>query len=182
MVVMSRSRETIFDYKKEKKIFFFQSEILKNKKMSNIFIYAGLKLVDSNYIVHSQNQVQNRHVFLFDKEKNYRGHLYTYYFNSVSVKDLFFISIEMKMYQIVAPADDCITVELELEEAIDIDLFDCYGNLLINRQYYTRSGDTIKGPFVIEYNRNHQKFRDALTNGLIYVAKKQQKEFEKLKL
>jgi hypothetical protein len=34
---------------------------------------------------------------------------------------------------------------------------------------------------VIEYNRNHQKFRDALATGLIYVAKKQQ-EFEKLKL
>ncbi len=150
--------------------------------MDSIFIYAGLKLIDLNYIVHLENQVQNRHVFFFDKEKNYRGHLYTYYFNPVSVKEIFYLTVGKRMYHIVSPSDDCITVELELEEAIDIDMFDCFGNLLINRQYYTRSGDTVKGPFVIEYNRNHQKFKDALASKIIYVAKKEQKEFKNLKL
>lgn len=151
--------------------------------MNNIFIYAGLKRVELNYIVHQGNLVLNRQIYLFsNKSKIYRGHLYLYSSKTMTLREIHFLSLEAQMYHIVAPSDDCITVELELEEAIDIDLFNCYGDLLLNRQYYTRAGDTIKGPFVIEYNRHHQKFRDALNNGLIYVPKKEQKEFEKLKL
>jgi hypothetical protein len=166
---------------KGKIFFFFKSEILKIMKMDSIFIYAGLKLTDINYIVHSDKPVQNRQVYFFDKEKNYRGGMFTPYCDYIKVQELLLLSLKYKMYNIVPP-DEGIKVELELEEAIDIDLFDCYGNLLVNRQYYTRSGDTVQGPFMIEYNRNHQKFKEAMSNGIIYVAKKQQKEFENLKL
>ena len=151
--------------------------------MNTIFIYAGLKLIDYNYIIHQGNLVLNRQIYLYDRKKKiYRGHLYSYSYQTMSVREVYYLSLEADMYHIVAPADDCITVELELEPAIDIDLFDCYGNMLVNRQYYTRSGDTVKGPFVIEQNRNHQKFKEAMANDLIYVPKKEQKEFKNVKL
>jgi hypothetical protein len=149
--------------------------------MSNIFIYTGLKNVELDYLVHQGMRIINRRVYLFDKRtKIYRGHLYVY--NHISTKEIYLMSLANDMYCLDAPSENILTAELELHPAIDIDIFDHYGNLLINQQYYTRSGDTIKGPFVIEHNRNHQKFIDGIANDILYVAKKEQTEFKNINI
>jgi hypothetical protein len=92
------------------------------------------------------------------------------------------MSLANDMYCLDAPSENILSAELELHPAIDIDIFDHYGNLLINQQYYTRSGDNIKGPFVIEHNRNHQKFVEGIANNILYVAKKEQSEFKNINI
>lgn len=147
--------------------------------MSNIFIYTGLKPVELDYLVYHGQPIINRRVYVFDKRsKIYRGHIYIY--SIITTKEIYLMSLANHFYCLDAPSDDLISAELELNPAIDIDIFDHYGNLLINQQYYTRTGDTVKGPFVIEHNRNHQRFVDAMANGLLYVAKKEQTEFKKI--
>lgn len=149
--------------------------------MSNIFIYSGLKPVQLDYLVYQGQPILNRRVYVFDKRtKTCKGHLHIT--TNYSAKEIYRISLACDFYCLAAPADDLISAELELHEAIDIDIFDHYGNLLINQQYYTRSGDTIKGPFVIEYNRNHQRFIEGIANGLLYVAKKEQSEFKNINI
>lgn len=149
--------------------------------MSNIFIYTGLKPVELDYLVHQGQPILNRRVYVFDKRtKIYRGHLQIT--QQYTTKELNRINLDCDLFCLVAPTNDLISAELELHEAIDIDIFDHYGNLLINQQYYTRSGDTVKGPFIIEYNRNHHRFVEGIANGLLYVAKKEQVEFKNINI
>jgi hypothetical protein len=149
--------------------------------MSSIFIYTGLQPVELDYLVYQGQPIINRRVYVFDKRtKIYRGHIYIY--GTMTTKEIYLLSLANNLYCLAAPSEDFLTAELELHPAIDIDIFDHYGNLLINQQYYTRQGDTVKGPFVIEHNRNHQRFVDGITNNILYVAKKEQNDFKNINI